>query len=288
MNAVLLAVPVVVFALVVVFGFAGCWLDTEGKGGLPPTGDPPYQDDPDPPSNFNEFIFASGPIAWWPLTEPPDAPVAMDKVGSDVSEFGNHPGTYVGSVGRGQVELDDSAPGNFPTLFDGSGYIEVPRVQGDTTFETPAFSVEALVLPDEAAMLPGQTNVPDAYIVRNFSATGGWALQVVPGGHGTVGWFRARIWDGAGVESSVQLAYDLNNPLGSGWFVLMRFEADTLWLRVNNDLDGVVGSYAFNTTDPLQMGVGFHGALQSVVVYDRVLVEQEAIDHMQASKTQQP
>ena len=37
MNTVLLAAPLIVFALVVLFGFAGCWLDTEGVPGEEPT-----------------------------------------------------------------------------------------------------------------------------------------------------------------------------------------------------------------------------------------------------------
>ena len=31
MNTVLLAAPLIVFALVVLLGFAGCWLDTKGR-----------------------------------------------------------------------------------------------------------------------------------------------------------------------------------------------------------------------------------------------------------------
>ena len=290
MNAVLLSVPLVVFALVVLFGFAGCWLDAEGKGQLPPQEDPPYVDNPTPPANYNEFIIASGPVAWWPLTDPEGAEVAMDKIGQDPA--GDHPGNYVGTVILGPTRgdsLDDSDPFNKPTRFDGSGHIEIPHVQGDTTFVTPdEFSVEALVLPDEVTMPTGSAPVPDAYIVRNFSATGGWALQVVPGGHGTIGSFVARIWDSNGVESSVQLGYDLGAPLGSGWWVLMRFKGGILWLNVNSDLDGTNGSYADNTTDPLQIGVGFHGALQHVAVYNRTLGLQEAVDHMQASKTSPP
>ena len=38
MNAVLLSVPLIVFALVVLFGFAGCWLRTEGEGSGEETG----------------------------------------------------------------------------------------------------------------------------------------------------------------------------------------------------------------------------------------------------------
>jgi hypothetical protein len=194
----------------------------------------------------------------------------------------------VGTVTRGTESLDDSDPFNMPTVFDGAGHIEVPHAQGDTTFEIDEFSVEALVLPDEVSILTPDGPPPDAYIVRNFSATGGWALEVVPAAHGTVGSFVARIWDASGVATSVQLAYSLAMPLGSAWFVLMRFQAGTLWLRVNNDLDGTGGSYAPNTTEPLQIGVGFHGALQQVAVYDRALVEQEAIDHMTSSKTPPP
>jgi hypothetical protein len=289
MNAVLLSLPLVVLALAAALGFVGCTQDFDklgSGGGLPPPDEGPW--DPDsPPANYNEFIIQSGPVAWWPLTDPADAPVAMDKVGPSPS--GSHPGNYVGPVTRGTESLDDSDPFNMPSVFDGSGHIEVPHAQGDTTFETPEFSVEALVLPHEVAIPPlHDPPLPDAYIVRNFSSSGGWALQVVPGGHGTVGSFVARIWDSSGMPTSVQLPYSLAMPLGSAWWVLMRFQADTLWLRVNNDLDGAVGSYAHNTTDPLQIGVDFHGALQHVVVYDRVLGEQEAIDHMQGSKTPSP
>ena len=290
MNTVLLAAPLIVFAIVVLLGFAGCWLDTEGKGQLPPQEDPPYVNNPTPPANYNEFIFASGPVAWWPLTDPEGAPVAMDKVGQ--GPVGAHPGNHVGTVILGPARgdsLDDSDPFNQPTRFDGTGHIEVPHVQGDTTFVTPEFSVEALVLPDEVTVPSAHDPpLPDGYIVRNFSSSGGWALQVVPGGHGTVGWFVARIWDSNGVESSVQLAYDLGSPFGSGWWVLMRFKGGTLWLNVNSDLDGTNGSYADNTTEPIQIGVGLHGALQDVAVYNRVLGQQEALDHMQASKTPSP
>ena len=292
MNAVLLSVPLVVFALVVLFGFTGCWLDSEGKGKLPPQEDPPYVDNPTPPQDYNGFIIASGPVAWWPLTDPEGAAVAIDKVGQGPA--GEHPGNYVGNVilgpGRGD-SLDDSDPFNKPTRFDGTGHIEIPLVQGDTTFLAPndEFSVEALVLPDEVAPPgPHEPPLPDSYVVRNASSTGGWALQVVPGGHGTVGSFVARIWDGNGVEKSVQLPYDVNSPLGSGWWVLMRFKAGILWLNVNNDLDGTNGSYADNTTEPLQIGVGLHGAVQHVAVYNRTLGLQEAVDHMTASKTPHP
>ena len=281
-------VPIFVLALVAVLGFVGCTKDFDELVVAPPQGDPPYEDSPNPPTNYGEFISQSGPVAWWPLTDPDGAPVAMDKVGADP---GDHPGNYVGTVILGPTRgdsLDDSDPFNKPTRFDGAGHIEVPHAQGDTTFEIPEFSVEALVLPDEVPMSPDNPSPPDAYIVRNFSATGGWALQVVPGGHGTVGSFVARIWDSAGGESSAELGYDLGNPFGSGWYVLMRFLGGTLWLRVNNDIDGTGGSYAPNTTEPLQIGVGFHGALQHVAVYDRALVEQEATDHMTASKTPLP
>ena len=286
-EVTILVVPLIVLVLVAVLGFVGCTNDYDALAVGPPKGDPPYVDNPTPPANYNEFIIASGPVAWWPLTDPESAQVAMDKIGQDPA--GDHPGNYVGNVTRGPAagqSLDVSAAGNNPTRFDGSGHIEIPHVQGDTTFVTPdEFSVEALVLPDEVTMPTGSAPVPDAYIVRNFSATGGWALQVVPGGHGTIGSFVARIWDSNGVESSVQLGYDLGAPLGIAWFVLLRYVGGALWLRVNTDIVGVAGPYADNTTDSLQIGVGFHGALQDVAVYDRALVEQEALDHMQASKT---
>jgi hypothetical protein len=290
-NALLLSVPLVVFVLVVLFGFAGCWLDTEGKGGPAPDvpeGGGPWEGGP-PPPNYNEFILQSGPIAWWPLTDPDGAPVAMDKVGPDP---GNHPGTYVGSVIRGQAagqSLDDSDPFNTPTRFDGTGSIEVAH--NDSAFELTEFSVEALVLPDNVAPEPSGSGgaAVDSYIVRNFSSSGGWALLVVPNAApGIGGLFVARIWDSGGSPTSVELPYHLDAPMGSAWWVLMRFVGGALWLRVDDVVDGKNGSYSPNTTDPLQIGVDFYGALQHVAVYDRALGEQEAVDHMQGSKTPLP
>jgi hypothetical protein len=288
-NALLLSVPVVVFALVVLFGFAGCWLDTQGKGtGAPPVpeGGGPWEGGP-PPPDYNEFIQQSGPIAWWPLTDPDGAPVAMDKVGP---EPGNHPGTYVGSVLRGQAagpSLDDSDPFNNPTRFDGTASIDVAH--NDSAFELQEFSVEVLVLPDTAPVDPGQSGPPpDTFIVHNVSSSGGWALLAVPGAHPDTGFFVARVWDSGGSPTSVQLAYNLGAPMGSAWWVLMRFAGGALWLRVNDVVDGTNASYAKNTTDPLHIAVGFKGALQHVVVYDRALGEAEAIDHMHGSKTPPP
>jgi hypothetical protein len=59
----------------------------------------------------------------------------------------------------------------------------------------------------------------------------------------------------------------------------------TLFLRVNSQFISQFAAYDPNTTAPLQIGVGLHGQLQDVAVYNRVLGAQEALDHMQASKT---
>jgi hypothetical protein len=292
-NAVLLYVPLVVLALVVLFGFAGCWLPTQGTGAPEPQGPGPWPPG-SPPGDYSGFITESGPVAFWPLTDADDAPFAMDKVGPN-----NHPGTYVGSVTHGPNSLDDSlpsAPGNLPTKFDGTGYIEVAHDPGDSTFAIPdKFSVEALVLPDDmSALLPTAkaSGLPDAYIVSNLSARGGWALQVLLNleGHGGDGWIVAQVRDNNGVTTSVQLPYNLAAPLGSAWWVLMRYQKGipegTLFLRVNSQFISQFAAYDPNTTTaPLQIGVGLHGELQDIAVYNRVLGAQEALDHMQASKT---
>ena len=96
--------------------------------------------------------------------------------------------------------------------------------------------------------------------------------------------------DQNGVTTSVQLPYNLAAPLGSAWWVLMRYQKGmpegTLFLRVNSDFKSQFAAYDPNTTTaPLQIGVGLHGELQDVAVYNKVLGAQEALDHMQASKT---
>jgi hypothetical protein len=288
-NAVLLFVPLVVLALVVLFGFAGCWLPTQGTGAPEPQGPGPWPP-ASPPGDYSGFITKSGPVAFWPLTDADDASIAMDKKGPN-----DHPGIYVGSVTHGPNSLDDSlpsAPGNLPTKFDGTGYIEVAHDPSDSTFEIPEFSVEALVLPDDmSALLQMGSSLPDAYIVSNLSAGGGWALQVIlnPQGHGGDGWIVAQVRDTNGVTTPVQLPYNLAAPMGSAWWVLMRYQKGipqgTLFLRVNSLFTSQFAAYDHHTTAPLQIGVGLHGQLQDVAVYNRVLGAQEALEHMQASKT---
>ena len=116
----ILVVPLIVLVLVAVLGFVGCTNDYDALAVGPPKGDPPYVDNPTPPANYNEFIIASGPVAWWPLTDPEGAQVGMDKIGQGPA--GDHPGNYVGTVILGPTRgdsLDDSDPFNKPTRFDG-------------------------------------------------------------------------------------------------------------------------------------------------------------------------
>jgi hypothetical protein len=60
MNALLLAAPVIVFVIVVLFGFAGCSLDKRGIPG--PSPEPPPE-----PTTYEDEVKSSNPIAYWRL-----------------------------------------------------------------------------------------------------------------------------------------------------------------------------------------------------------------------------
>ncbi len=87
----------------------------------------------------------------------------------------------------------------------------------------------------------------------------------------------------AASASSIEAPFDLVQ-LGKVWHVAMTLDATkglTLYL------DGVIAnadpapSFAPNADDPLQIGTNFHGAIQEVALYNRVLSEEEiGIHHM--------
>lgn len=268
MNAVLLSVPLIVFALVVLFGFAGCSLD---KRGIPSGDDTDTTDNTGTPTSYEDAVKNySKPIAYWRLIDPPDSEFAKDEIGP--APWGVHPGTYVGTVTRGVLPgLLASEIDTPPTRFDGGGYIEVANA---AEFAVSEFTVEALVHPDSVSV--------DSYIVRNSSSSGGWALRVVGSSGaepGIDGYFEARVWQGGGSAGTPQAPFDLA-ALGTAWHVAMTFDGTLLTLYIDGaEIGSAALPYAPNTTDPLQIGVDFHGALQEVAVYDKVLTPQQIGNH---------
>jgi hypothetical protein len=277
MNTVLLAAPLIVFALVLLLGFTGCWLDTEGRGtGDGPTGQTGPNGGP-VPLPYADEVLASAPIAYWRLSDPVGSVTAEDEIGSPPS--GDHPGEYQGNVELGQLpSLNLSNPVATPARFDGESVVEVVH---DPVFETSEFTVEALVQPT-SVVSPG-------VIVGSWSSSGtvsqsqGWALAIEPPGDAAdiEGFFAAVVSDGSGSGpvGPSPVAFDLDK-LDTAWHLAMTYDGTVLTLY----WDGAPKewgsfSYAPNTQEPLWIGVGVKGAIQEVAVYDRALTAAEIATH---------
>jgi hypothetical protein len=291
MNTVLLvAAPLIVFALVLLLGFTGCWLDSEGKGPGPPMDGDPGDGDGDgdgegpPPVPYAEAVENSGPIAYWRLTDLAGSNFAADEIPSPP---GAHPGAYQGTVAPGQGPPLNLSEGNAKsTHFDGTGYVEIPH--DPAAFETAQFTVEALVAPDSV--------VGRAVVVGNMSSSlnvgGGWELAVVPPSPGDPdidGFFAPVVSDGSGPASGPQpVAFDFAK-LGTAWHLAITFDGMELilyWDGVKVDWGSF--PYAPNTQNPIQIGLDFKGAIQEVAVYGVALTSVQIGTHYLANASPGP
>jgi Concanavalin A-like lectin/glucanases superfamily len=258
MSPLLLVAPLIVFALVVVLGFVGCPLRTQG-------GAEDYH---------GAEILLSGPIAWWRLSDPAGSAQAKDEIGDP--PLGTRPGTYSGNAGPGQ--WPSLVPGGGPHANFGGGSVDVG---GDPAFQTLSFSVEAMVL-----LFPDTLGVTRS-IVENHSSSGGWELGTAASTGGVHdGVLEARLFDDQGL-SIIQAGFVLPvDPVP--WHVAMTVDNPTavvtLYLNGTEVASGDAVPFAPNTLGPLQIGVGFLGGIQEVAVYDRPLTPQEISDHFQTSQ----
>jgi hypothetical protein len=272
MNAVLLAAPLIVFAIVLLVGFAGCSLDKEGI----PSGESTGQWTGTGPFNYSAAVTSSSPIAYWRLSDPQGSDIAKDEIGAPTT--GDHPGTYLGDVKLTlgtKPGLNASDPVATPARFDGESSVEVPHAP---EFEMVAFTVEALVHPDKV--------VGGVEIVSNMSAAGGWALSIAsPDEAGTGANFVASVRDGAVLSDVPPVGFELAK-LGTAWHLAMTFD-DKKVLTLY--MDGAVNSaaspvlYAPNQQEPLRIGVNFQGAIQEVAVYDYALDHAQILAHFMAN-----
>ncbi len=126
-------------------------------------------------------------------------------------------------------------------------------------------------------------------IVENRSSTGGWALGTgPPDEHGPEGYLEGFLSDG---DVSITAKVDFKNLAMPPVVLHVAMTFDGQPNAVNLYVNGVGLPdqssglpYAPNTLVPLQIGVGFLGAIQEVAVYDRVLTPQEIAKHFQASQ----
>jgi Concanavalin A-like lectin/glucanases superfamily len=266
MNSLLLVAPFVIFAVVVLFGFTGCWLPTEGTGpdiALPTTG------------TYETEVLNSNPIAYWRLSDPPASQQAEDEKGAAP---GGHPGTYVGDYVLGEPpSLNASDPSARPARFSG-GHVEIGH---DPVFETNFFTVEVLVLPN--------LDDPPVYgtIVSNsdFSADQGWALYCSspnPGDTDVYGYWSPQI--GSGTGSGGPLVEFDPQSLGSAVHLAVTYDGSLHLYKDGEPVADFSVDYAPNTQQPIQIGAGFHGAIQEVAVYGIALAGEVITTHYLANK----
>lgn len=172
-DSVLLLVPLLTLAVVLLFGFTGCALDTEGKapvdgdggtGGEPPNGPPGGDDGPTGPPRsptYKDRITEEGYlVAWWRLSEGAGATTAIDSA----QKFPNLNGTYAGNP-----DLSQPGPlqGDTCAIFSGTEYVDVAH---SPVLNPPDFSIEAWVNPD--LQPPASVQQPEVLVSSRVKVQG--------------------------------------------------------------------------------------------------------------------
>lgn len=271
-TSVLLLTPLIVLMVVLLLGFVGCWLPTQGTGPIQIATPEPYVDE----------VKNSNPIAYWRLSDPAGSQQANDEMP------GNHPGTYQyptpDAVVLGQSpSLNASDPTATPARFNGGSV----WVNPSPAFQTAFFTVEALVLP------AWTSSDPQIYrtIVSNFDLSEGergWVLRAAPreasddpevDGH-----FMAQIGNGTG-SAAISVKFSLIS-LGSAVHLAMTYDGMSLNLFKDGEpvasLPGL--GYAPNVQQPLLIGETFQGAIQEVAVYGAPLAPDVIATHFLANQ----
>ncbi|MDX6483013.1 MAG: hypothetical protein QOE95_784 [Gaiellaceae bacterium] len=288
------AVPLAVLPLVMLLGFVGCGLNSDGLA-QPETPETPR---PDP----YHTVIENTPelVAYWPLGDA-DGTIAHDAVGPPPD--GSHQGKYQTWTAPADPDFQSDAangvlmlgqPGLIPNdqsrrsiTVDG-GYVEVPFAD---VLNAPKFSVEAIVQTnwDETAM--------PAYrlVFASREDVGGNIRGLTLFANLTNQW-EARI----GVDTATAAAAPAADPpisLGTTDFLAVTYDGTTLALYVNGEPRGSVEpgtAYVPNASRPLFIGARedtpetpvypFKGQVQEVAYYSRALSADEVLAHFKAAQ----
>jgi hypothetical protein len=297
-DSILLLAPLLVFALVVCFGFVGCTEDFDklGEGGPPPPGGgdgPPEGHPPDgtppgqpPGMRYQDFVIADGPIAYWRLGDSDLNKPAKDENGPDP---GNHPGVFNASnfdLQLQQAGINLSDPTAHSALFDG-GYVSVD-VAGKPELATPAFTIEALVVADWPLSSSGQTPLRHVVVASHDpGALTGWALMATEDDH-----WQGAVWSGG--QQYVTTDQNTLVPEEIAHLALTYDGNGVLTLYIDAQPLTTTGcQYTANTSEPISIGVGlggaqplfsFKGRIQEVALYQSALSATQVGNHYQANK----
>lgn len=266
-GSVIIAAPLLIAAIVMVFRFVGCGFQA---GGIP--ANTPYS---------TTILNTPNLVSFWRLNEQ-SGTTAVD------SKDGNN-GGYEGAVTLGVAGLVSSDSGdtdNFGAQLDGqTGYVSV---QFAANLNQPVFTVEALVQ-------PSLTDANKHVIVASDSG-----YQLVLNG----GAVEASIADGGTFSSPVVV--NAGTEGGPPYYIAMTYDGTNLELYVNpaasdgktNFLDNEnTGNGRYNvaqlgyqpaTANPLRIGASanggapgefFAGVIQNVAVYDAALSFETIVNH---------
>jgi hypothetical protein len=294
-------VPLAVLPVVMLLGFVGCQLDSEGQAPPPGPGTPT----PDP---YHTVIEATpGLVAYWPLGDQTGT-TAHDAVGPPPN--GSHFGTYEdwtapadaatqtdaanGVYTLGQPGLVPNDEGRLSVAVDG-GYVEVPFAP---ELNTPEFTFELLVHTswDATAVAAYRCVLSSRELAGGMAGgnVGGFVLYANP----------ANQWEaraGAGTPVPAAAVGDLIAFDTTEWLAIT-YDGLSLTLYVNGELSSSVQpepGYVPNTSRPLLIGARegddltvpiypFKGRLQEVACYSRALSQGEINAHIEASKAEGP
>ncbi len=294
-DPIVIVAPAALLALVLLFRFVGCGLDSEGVN--VPHDSPDYDD---------TVLGHSALVAYWRLGEAA-GPTAADEKGVNPGTYetvtlavdGNSPATASPPVlNFGTPGLLVSDPARTSVQVDG-GFVTVPF---NVTLNKPTFTIEAWVFPEWSGEDPlffravlASRDAPEG-VVQGFNLYAGRNSDDMA--DTGIYW---QAWLGGGGADWQRLLGPVVE-LGQAAYLAVTYDGATLKLYVNGSSDEagtpdvqMAATYTPNAAQPLFIGMGapelpeprfpFKGRIQEVAVYNAALSGTDIDNHFMAAST---